>query len=352
MRARLLDDIAKFHRQASKFIPAPVITEAIARAPQTHPIGPGWEGLEDDDESADTEEVNPGAPGPTVQAPLAPGASQQAPDAPGAPPGPAPGDPAAGTSDSGGAQVAPVLAEKLAICLPSHLGIDICLAHNLDKLVKAERRLRVGQMNDALHRVRVAVGYKSVLYRTKVRHAGTHRQKLRSFDDVHLVQADVLGSARLYTYSRESYIRLFKDGNPDDDAVLEESLATYRVLEKTQIKANTALIEHSVRGVSREHVPWFWALGMEKDSHGQGWSAECKWIYMSTATSAKPKQWQECYGCGHTRATRVSRKRSSSCSLKWTRRPEPLGLRRPSGTSEKTRRFPGGQRGRRHYGRV
>ena len=145
-------------------------------------------------------------------------------------------------------------------------------------LVSTERKLRKGQMNDALHWVRVSVGYKSVLYRTSVRHAGTHRRKLRSFDDVHLVQADVLASARLYTTARESYIRLFKAGDPVDDETLQTELRTYQILEQSQLKANTALIEHSVRGVSQEHLPWFWGLGMDEASKGEAWSAECRCI--------------------------------------------------------------------------
>lgn len=250
MRSRLLTDITKFHRQASKFVPASVVSEAIARAPLGSPIGPGWDRL-DEEETVDRETTLGSRP-PSPDNDVDEGDSASPRDVSQTPP------------------------ERLTICLPSHLGIDVCTTHNLNKLVEAERKLRVGQMNDALHRVRVAVGYKSVLYRTTVRHSATHRQKLRSFDDVHLVQADVLASARLYTAARESYTKLYKPGKADDDAQLAKSLEKYKVLEKADLKANTALIEHSVRGVSRAHLPWFWGLGMDAASRDEGWSGERK----------------------------------------------------------------------------
>ncbi|RDX39366.1 hypothetical protein OH76DRAFT_1324368, partial [Lentinus brumalis] len=95
----------------------------------------------------------------------------------------------------------------------------------LSKLLKQERQLRVGQMNDALHQVRVGVGLKSLLYRT-------------------------------------------------EQAALDVQLQRYQVLRKGDLKSNTALIEHSVRGVSDLHLPWFWTLSAPGESRSGSWDEE------------------------------------------------------------------------------
>ncbi|KAI0690384.1 hypothetical protein C8T65DRAFT_523951, partial [Cerioporus squamosus] len=181
-------------------------------------------------------------------------------------------------NDAGGSDdedEAPVLApERLSIPLPSTLGAALCSKHGLSQLVKQERRLRIGQMNDALHNVRVGVGYKSLLYRTEVRQAGSQRQKLRSYDDVHLADAGILAGARLYDTARTAMTRLYDQAIEADKAELDAELRRYQVLQKQDLKANTALIEQSVRGVSHLHLPWFWTLSTPGEGASGSWDEE------------------------------------------------------------------------------
>lgn len=234
MRGRLLEDIARFHREAVRFLPLRCIPDATTLPAVSESPGAGWDSVEDSDVTG------------TRSPPLDPDANIDTP------------------------------AEHRTIALPSHLGMSFCMENALQAAVRAERKLRIGQMNDALHHVRVAVGYKSLLYRTSHRAATTHRQKLRSFDEIHLADAEVLANARVYASARVAIQNLFAAEDSRQQGELQRLLEEYRVLQKADLKANTALIEHSVRGTSHTHLPWFWGLGMQKDSRSEGWLAECE----------------------------------------------------------------------------
>ncbi|KAI0749121.1 hypothetical protein C8Q74DRAFT_1212211 [Fomes fomentarius] len=177
----------------------------------------------------------------------------------------APAEPTAAGSGS----APPAQPEQLNIALPLCLGMQFCERHKLMGLVQMEHQLRTGQMNDALHRVWVSIRYKSLLYRTSVRKAKSNRKKLRSFDEVHLANSDVLEGARVYTDAR---------CNKEEGIKLKELLATHQDLKKKELWANTALIEHAVRGASKESVLWFWGLEIDHTLKASGWLVEMAWV--------------------------------------------------------------------------
>lgn len=233
MRGKLLNDIDRYHKDAAKFIPAAGLAIATSLPPKKTVRTTRWDSLDEDD--GDEEPVRP--------------SDQEA--------------------------VVAQNAEDVQIALPSNLGMEFCITHDITRLVEVERELRKGQMNDALHRLRVAIGYKSLLYRTTVRKAKSHREKLRSFDDVHLANVEVLSNAQTYTYSRTAVQKLFRN-TAEDQEECGRWLARYRVLEKSDLHTNTTLIEPEVRGVSNLSLPWFWGLGADKDARTPGWLGECE----------------------------------------------------------------------------
>ncbi|KAI1784147.1 hypothetical protein LXA43DRAFT_1101707 [Ganoderma leucocontextum] len=105
--------------------------------------------------------------------------------------------------------------ETHPIGLPSTVGIRVLMQYNMADLVQKERKLREGQMNDALQGIRTGIGYKSLLYRAKVRNASSYRAKLRSFDDVHIADEGVRKHVWIYMQSRSAMEQLF---DPDDEA--------------------------------------------------------------------------------------------------------------------------------------
>ena len=98
-------------------------------------------------------------------------------------------------------------------------------------------------LNEALQKVRVGIGYKSLLYRTKVRKASGTRARLRSFDEVHAAEDGIRRHVRVYMKARGMLEALF---DPLEDAAIEERnslLTKYRPIEKSDLKAETALLE-------------------------------------------------------------------------------------------------------------
>lgn len=241
MRTKLLADIARFHKDAHTFLP-PIALLGITGS-ESEPGDSTFDNQWDDIDN--TSEYNrPAATGRDTTA---------------------------------------VVPERIPIALPSTLGAAACRAHRSEGLLLHEQELRVGQMNDALQAVRVGVGYKSFLYRHHVRPASSQRQKLRSFDEVHTADSGVLASARIYSHARSALERLYDRNVEADKVALEAKLSIYKPLEKADLKANTTLIEPSVRGVHQLHLPWFWNLDAQGDSAQGEWLAESK-LYTPHAT--------------------------------------------------------------------
>jgi hypothetical protein len=60
------------------------------------------------------------------------------------------------------------LPEMVTIFLPSNLSHESRVTHGLEEMGRCEAMLRIGQINEALQRLRIALGEKSLLYRLKV----------------------------------------------------------------------------------------------------------------------------------------------------------------------------------------
>lgn len=167
--------------------------------------------------------------------------------------------------------------EKAILTLPSQIGLTVCLESNLDELVKQEILLREGQANDALHHIRYALGFKSFLYRTRVRTANSQRTKLRSFDEVNSVQKIVQQHGRIYTRARQAIITLTtedeEDRSPDEIA----RLAKYQALQHEDLKAITAINEPLVRGQRNAMLAWIWNMDVQADIEESPWMKECEY---------------------------------------------------------------------------
>ncbi|KAI1789363.1 hypothetical protein LXA43DRAFT_892969, partial [Ganoderma leucocontextum] len=248
--SKLLKDIEKFHKNARQYLRSGVLESALTLPQDVSPLGMEWDALEDGGDGIDSEQ------------------------------------------DPEPAEDALPVPEQMVIALPSSLGPQFCKTHNLRPLVAHERKLRIGQMNDVLHAIHVGVGYKSFLYQYSVRTATSQRAKLRSFDNVHLANDAVLSSARLYTMARAALIQLYDDNEVDDKQALTSLLAKYQALAKQDLKANTAIIQQAVRGVSNVNLPRFWSVDVEDDSQGSGWMKEMYRVVWLRAHARKTR-WEE-----------------------------------------------------------
>ncbi|KAI9437087.1 hypothetical protein BJY52DRAFT_1230227 [Lactarius psammicola] len=81
------------------------------------------------------------------------------------------------TSDGSG--INNVNAEDISILLPSTLGWEWCVQHSVQSLAEKEARLQYAQATDSIHSMRLALGFKSALFRDQVRPANTQWTKTR-----------------------------------------------------------------------------------------------------------------------------------------------------------------------------
>ncbi len=157
--------------------------------------------------------------------------------------------------------------ESVPLLLPSNLGLAVCQEEGYSKYVQQERTLRVGQANDALQGLRLALSRKAVIFREQIRPARTKTRKLRSWDQIRMVDVNGRHHATVYMRARAAMIRL---------GATEEDLARYQVLKKEHLTVTTARIDPSLRGQRNQSLAWFWTMDVKKDTDQGPGMAECK----------------------------------------------------------------------------
>ncbi|PIL25832.1 hypothetical protein GSI_11585 [Ganoderma sinense ZZ0214-1] len=177
--------------------------------------------------------------------------------------------------------------ERLALILPSTLGPDFLRRHDLLHLACTERLLREGQMNDALQAIRTGIGYKSLLYRTKVRHAPTYRAKLRSFDDTHIADEGVRKHVRIYTQARAAMEKLFDPADGGDTELRTRFRENYKEIKKDDLRATTAVLESFTPGLRNIHAAWFWNIADTSIGADSQWMKESRLDHAGFLASAR-----------------------------------------------------------------
>jgi hypothetical protein len=163
--------------------------------------------------------------------------------------------------------------ERQQLLLPSYLGRDVCDKQGYSNFAHKEKMLRMGQANDALQGLRLALSRKSVIYREGVRTAKTKTRKLRSWDQIQMVDTNARHHARVYVRARSALLNL---------GASPEELDRYQVLEKEHMNVRTARIDPSLRGQRDSSLAWFWTMDVKKDiEHGNG-MAECEFVSINS----------------------------------------------------------------------
>ena len=181
-----------------------------------------------------------------------------------------------GGNMDGQEDVSPDQPETHAIGLPSTFGMEFLVQIDKPTLARKERLLHEGQLNDALQGIRTGIGYKSLLYRAKVRNASSYRAKLRSFDDVHVADEGVRKHVRLYQQARRAMERLFDVDDEEDAQALDQFKARYKDIQKEDLRVSTAVIESFTPGVRNEHSAWFWNISDTEMGEETQWIQDCK----------------------------------------------------------------------------
>jgi hypothetical protein len=159
-----------------------------------------------------------------------------------------------------------VNAEDLPILLPSSLGRDWCVTHGVQSLADKEVQLRRAQANDAIHRICLALGFKSALFRTQVRPANTQQTKTRAWNAVHSVDTTIHEHARIYSMARDAYRKIRQEGAAGPDLLQ---------LQKEDLHIATLVLGSEQSGQRNAQTSWIWGFGQTTEDDGT-WMDECK----------------------------------------------------------------------------
>lgn len=124
----------------------------------------------------------------------------------------------------------------------------------------------MGQANDALQGLRVALSRKAILFRG-LRDATSKTKRNKSWDQIKATTGSARHHVRLYLRARHALIML---------GATEEEMSIYRPLTREQLKITAARIDLNLRGSRNTALPWFWAVDLRGDSEMVDGMEECE----------------------------------------------------------------------------
>ncbi|KAI9447441.1 hypothetical protein H4582DRAFT_2051199 [Lactarius indigo] len=141
-------------------------------------------------------------------------------------------------------------AEDIPLLLPSSLGWEWCASHGIKSLAIKEAKLRYAQASDSIHRICLALGFKSALFRTQVRDAWTQRTKTRAWTAVHSVDSTVHEHAQNYGMAWDAYLKV-----QEGSGMFPE----LPPLHLTDLHVSTAILGAAQVGQRNKQLPWIWS---------------------------------------------------------------------------------------------
>lgn len=145
------------------------------------------------------------------------------------------------------------------IVLPSAMAHGEVQRLSLQSLAAVEAQLRKAQVNDALEGLRLALGEKSLCFRTEVRNSSSQKTSLRAWENVHKRDNEARKCREAYRLARSALERLQMD---------TEYLNTLEDITDEQLKVSGDLTDERRFGQRSDALPWFWRFGGLMESGG------------------------------------------------------------------------------------
>jgi hypothetical protein len=200
--------------------------------------------------------------------------------------------------------------EQERITLPSALAPGEIERLSLKSIAVIEAELRKGQITDALQGLRLALGEKSLCFRTQVRNADSQRTTHRAWDNVHKSDAEARKFRSTYRQARNALRRL----NIDPGYVM-----TLHDITDDDLKVSGDLTDERRFGQRSDTLPWFWRTGVLVDASGPRMQ-ECMYIpTMRMARLNPPSVYRVSWLRAKARFTRWSEElRLVESEMQWT----------------------------------
>ncbi|KAN0138822.1 hypothetical protein V8E53_003210, partial [Lactarius tabidus] len=188
--------------------------------------------------------------------------------------------PAIRTSDGSG--IDHLNPEDLPIPLPSSVGWDWCVTHHSTSLATKEAQLRVAQANDSIHKICLALRYKSAIFCTQVRSANSQQKKTRAWNAVKSVEITVHENVCIYSMACNPYRTLHQAylTGPDLPQLLPKDL-----------HIATLIIGSEKTGQCNKQQSWIWSFGQTTEDNGT-WMDDFERVHWLCA-KAQFEQWLE-----------------------------------------------------------
>lgn len=161
---------------------------------------------------------------------------------------------------------ATVHVERMRLSLPSNLKKVKMPTTLRATLEKQEATMREGQINDALRKLRLALGAKAWRLRNNVRDARGGKGKTRAWDSVKTKDLEVRQNVQIYLQARAALQRM-------------EMGAQWKPITKQDLVMPGDLLEANRIGQCSSSLAWFWRLedgGAMKEIQESGEMSECK----------------------------------------------------------------------------
>ena len=168
--------------------------------------------------------------------------------------------------------------EGLRLAMPSSLGRECIVRIGLEALATQELELRKGQANDALEDLRLALGHKALLWRTKVRTAKNNKECTRAWDDIKTARRQVEKNVRHYHRAWRALVALGAD---------ETIMTQYKVIGTNDLRLSGDVLDPSRLGQRNDTLAWFWRLGTNNSDQDNSWMEECKSLSCSGSDTLK-----------------------------------------------------------------
>ncbi|KAI5986651.1 hypothetical protein EDD15DRAFT_2373117 [Pisolithus albus] len=182
------------------------------------------------------------------------------------------------------------------LLLPSKFGSTYCKANKLHRLVQMELELHMGQANDALHGLRLALADKAVIFRGVVRPATNYSMRTRAWQMIHSIDTSVKQCAAIYRQCRLAMIALGADS---------DILDRYQELQKSHLSATTAAFTQGAHDHCDSHLPcaptavyrihWLRAKAAKDRWEEENELVTSEFVWVVNFFQYRVKRWSEIY---------------------------------------------------------
>ncbi|KAI6018283.1 hypothetical protein EDC04DRAFT_2607885 [Pisolithus marmoratus] len=167
--------------------------------------------------------------------------------------------------------------------LPSKFGMDECQSMGVHQLVDMELKLHMGQANDALHGLHLALADKAVIFKSVVRPAMNYSMRTWAWQMIHSIDHSVKQYAAIYRQCQDSMIWL---------GASQDILDCYQELINSDLATSTMAFTQGAHYHCTSQLPWFWTIDIPRDTNSKSWLTEFYHIHW-LCTKAGKDHWEE-----------------------------------------------------------